>query len=578
MEETINSSMLAFDSPKEQSSYIKVIGVGGGGGNAVNNMYMQGIKGADFIICNTDQKALNNSPVSNKIVLGHLGAGNNPEVARIAALEHKEEIRCALENNTQMLFITAGMGGGTGTGAAPVIAEIAKEIETNDPVAPKILVVAVVTKPFGFEGRRRRDQALEGIEKLRKHVDAIVIINNDKLRELGNLTLNQAFKEADNVLFTAVKGITEIITVTNHVGVDFHDINTVMSGSGTALMGIGVGKGDNRAMEAIQQATTSVLLDDSNIEGAKDVLLYFTYAPNKEITMDEMSEVTEYLTNLTGHDCSDVIWGAGTDDTLNDELKVTLIATGFPAEKQDGGKKEAPNYIDLNAPEKKEEKTIYSTQTETTNQVSHEVKEHDEESGIKVVHIEKPVTAEAVAPAPTAVAQPVTPQPTVKRILYLDDEPVQETAAENATTAQPQDSNDGIQLIQHTPTAPMAEVTAPVMEQVVAEPAVAIAQPTPAPTPSDISNSHSPFGLPFAARNNGVLSTAERLQRAKRLNEMLHNDPNGPQKVASMTTAQLTNESIYMAPHSSESDANRMTLSADGTFKRGNSFLYNNPD
>ena len=251
-----------------------------------------------------------------------------------------------IEENTQMLFITAGMGGGTGTGAAPVIAEIAKDIQLEDPNVPHILVVAVVTVPFSFEGLRRRKQAEEGIAELRKHVDSILIINNDKLRELGNLQLSQAFKQADNVLFTAVKGIAEIITVSDYINIDFHDVNTVMQNSGTALMGTGVGKGEDRALDAIQQASRSVLLNDNDIAGAKNVLLYFSYPPSKELTMDEMEGVTGYLCQLTGRDMTDVIWGAGTDATLDEELKITLIATGFETKSQQ------PRKIQLEEPVK----------------------------------------------------------------------------------------------------------------------------------------------------------------------------------------------------------------------------------
>ncbi len=598
MEAMNNSSMLAFDSPKEETSYIKVIGVGGGGGNAVNNMYAQGIKGVDFIICNTDQKALNSSPIPNKIVLGTLGAGNNPEVARTAALAHKDEIRCALENNTQMLFITAGMGGGTGTGAASVIAEIAKEIQVNDPVVPKILVVAVVTKPFSFEGKRRGSQAADGIEELRKHVDAIIVINNDKLRELGNLQLRQAFKEADNVLFTAVKGIAEIITSSDYVNVDFHDVNTVMADSGTALMGIGVGKGENRAMEAIQQATTSVLLDDSNIEGAKDVLLYFSYPPNKEITMDEITEVTEYLTSLTGHDCSDVIWGAGTDDTLSEELKVTLIATGFPSEKDGNSNHKAePNVIHLD--DKEKEKTTERTTTDnntsatahnepSNNTTQHNATQrnetaqthqgvfvHDRDEETDIVLIRKTATNDT----PSAPQQePVQAAPT-RRVFSLDDDEPRHEPINRTNTATPQATfvpQTGMELKQHLHTITANETVAPAIEHIVMETETMVDTqveehfaPTPMPT--------DPFAS-FATQHNGVLSRAQRLQRIQRLNELLHNDPNAPQKVEAMTTAQLTNDPIYTAPHSSESDTGRMSLRPDGTIVRENTFLYNQPD
>ena len=325
--------MLKVDLPKNQSSIIKVIGVGGGGSNAVNYMYNQGINGVDFIVCNTDAKSLDISPVPNKIQLGKgLGAGNIPAVAKKAAEDKADEIKALLEKNTQMLFITAGMGGGTGTGAAPVIAALAKEIELLDDTEKKILTVAIVTLPFSFEGRKRKLQAEEGIRELKKYVDAILIINNDKLREFGDLPLGQAFEKADNILTTAAKGIAEIITVKSAVNIDFRDVNTVMKNSGVALMGTGIAEGENRAYRAIEMAINSPLLNDNNIKGARNLLLYFS-SMDKEITMDEITEITDYILNEAGIDV-DIIWGAGKDATLGDKLVITLVATGF--EKTDG--------------------------------------------------------------------------------------------------------------------------------------------------------------------------------------------------------------------------------------------------
>jgi len=329
-----NMEGLSFDSPQNQTSYIKVIGVGGGGNNAVNHMFRQGITGVDFIVCNTDRKALNTSPVPNKIMLGNgMGAGNNPEVARAAAEAKSDEIRAALADNTKMLFIAAGMGGGTGTGAAPVIAKLAKEITLEDGYTNKILVVAIVTMPFFFEGMKRMKQALAGLEELRGHVDSVLVINNDKLLKKGNLPLPSAYALADDVLLTAAKGISEVITVNSYVNIDFEDVNTVMAGSGTALMGVGVGKGENRANDAIVMATTSELLNDNDISGAKDILLYITSSVENVISVDELSEITDYITRLTGSTDTNVIWGQGTDDALEDEIKITLIATGFEAKK-----------------------------------------------------------------------------------------------------------------------------------------------------------------------------------------------------------------------------------------------------
>lgn len=316
------TDMLKFDSPKEQSSIIKVIGVGGGGSNAVSHMYKQGIKGVDFYICNTDVQSLSQSPVPNKIPLGQsgLGAGANPVIARDSAQQKAVEIRQILENNTSLLFVTAGMGGGTGTGAAPIIAQIAKEMG--------ILTVGIVTKPFGFEGRKRLMQAENGIEELRKFVDTILVICNDKLLDLqGDMKLGQAFAKADDVLTTAAKGIAEIITVTGRVNVDFEDVKAVMKESGKAIMGTGIASGPDRAMEAVQMALTSPLLDDIDIRGAENVLLYITSGQN-EISLEELSDITGFITSRAGEKAN-IVWGDGIDEKLDDEITVTIIATGF---------------------------------------------------------------------------------------------------------------------------------------------------------------------------------------------------------------------------------------------------------
>jgi cell division protein FtsZ len=315
-------NMLRFDKPEEQASIIKVIGVGGGGSNAVAYMYKQGIKGVDFYICNTDAQSLNNCEVPNKIRLGStgLGAGANPSVGRDAAIQIADEIREIISHNTSMLFITAGMGGGTGTGAAPVIAQIARELG--------ILTVAIITKPFGFEGRRRQIQAVDGIEELRKYVDTILVICNDKLLDMqGDMKLSQAFGKADNVLTIAAKGIAEIITVTGRINVDFEDVKTVMQSSGKAIMGAGIASGTDRAIKAVEMALNSPLLDDTDIKGASNVLLYITSGKN-EISLEELNDITNYITSRTGEEAN-VIWGDGIDENLDDEISVTLIATGF---------------------------------------------------------------------------------------------------------------------------------------------------------------------------------------------------------------------------------------------------------
>ena len=324
---------MKFEKPKNQSSIIKVLGVGGGGGNAVNHMFNQGITGVDFIVCNTDAQALDMSPVQNKIRLGDkgLGAGSVPSVAEKAAIEKTEEIKKVLSSNTEMLFITAGMGGGTGTGAAPIIARLAKEIELPEDEGGNILVVAIVTLPFSFEGRKRKQQAIRGIEELRKYADAVLIISNDKLRELyGDLGISEAFKIADNVLLTAAKGIAEIITEKSFVNIDFKDVNTVMRNSGVAIMGTGIAEGENRARTAIDMALSSPLLNDNDIKGTNNILLYLS-SGSKEISMDEITEITEFILDEAGSQ-AEVIWGAGRDNSLGEQISITVVATGFDKE------------------------------------------------------------------------------------------------------------------------------------------------------------------------------------------------------------------------------------------------------
>ncbi|MFO8086481.1 MAG: cell division protein FtsZ [Bacteroidales bacterium] len=318
--------MIKFDLPKEQSSIIKVLGVGGGGSNAVNHMYHQGIKDVDFMVCNTDAQALEDSPVPTKIQLGGKltegrGAGSLPEVGRKATMESLDDIDAALEKNTKMLFITAGMGGGTGTGGAPVIAAKAREMG--------ILTVSIVTVPFSFEGRKRRQQAEEGVRELKENVDSLLIVSNDKLRELyGNLKLTEAFSKADDILAVAAKGISELITDTGHINVDFEDVKTVMQDSGVAIMGMGVAAGEDRAIKAIEMALSSPLLNDNHIKGAKDILLYIASGQDAEVQMDEVSEITDYIQDESGS-TAEIIWGNGIDENLGDKIAVTVVATGF---------------------------------------------------------------------------------------------------------------------------------------------------------------------------------------------------------------------------------------------------------
>jgi cell division protein FtsZ len=322
---------ISFDLPKNQSNVIKVIGVGGGGSNAINHMFESGIKGVDFVICNTDSQALENSPVPNKIQLGMsltegLGAGANPDVGEQSALESFDEIKNMLGVNTKMVFITAGMGGGTGTGAAPIIARMAKELD--------VLTVGIVTVPFQFEGKMRNEQAQTGVEKLRKEVDSLIVINNNKLREVyGNLGFKAGFAKADEVLATAAKGIAEVITHHYMQNIDLRDAKTVLSNSGSAIMGSATASGANRANEAIIKALDSPLLNDNKITGAKNVLLLII-SGTEEITIDEIGEINEHIQSEAGNGAN-IIMGVGEDESLGGEVAVTIIATGFEADQQD---------------------------------------------------------------------------------------------------------------------------------------------------------------------------------------------------------------------------------------------------
>jgi len=320
----------SFDLPKNKSNVMKVMGVGGGGSNAVNHMFQQGISGVDFIVCNTDSQALDKSPVPNKIQLGiniteGLGAGANPEIGKLAALETHEELRDLLETHTKMLFITAGMGGGTGTGAAPIIAEFAKELG--------ILTVGIVTIPFDFEGKTRQLQAQKGLKKLKKTVDSLIIINNNKLRQVyGNLGFKEGFSKADEVLATAAKGIAQVITHHYTQNIDLKDAKTVLSNSGTAIMGSATSSGSNRANDAIIKALDSPLLNDNKIDGSKNVLLLIV-SGSDEITIDEIGEINEYVQKETGNSAN-IIMGVGEDQELGNNISVTVIATGFAEDQQ----------------------------------------------------------------------------------------------------------------------------------------------------------------------------------------------------------------------------------------------------
>ncbi|WP_188048767.1 cell division protein FtsZ [Flavobacterium sp. GP15] len=398
---------ISFDLPKNQSNVIKVIGVGGGGSNAINHMFKQGIKGVDFIVCNTDSQALQSSSVPNKIQLGvnlteGLGAGANPDVGQQSAIESISDIEKMLDRNTKMVFITAGMGGGTGTGAAPVIAQLAKERD--------ILTVGIVTLPFLFEGKVRQEQALIGIEKLRKQVDSLIVINNNKLREVyGNLGFKAGFSKADEVLATASRGIAEVITHHYTQNIDLRDAKTVLFNSGTAIMGSSVSSGENRAKEAIIAALDSPLLNDNKITGAKNVLLLIVSGTN-EITIDEIGEINDHIQVEAGHNAN-IIMGVGEDESLGDAIAVTIIATGFDIEQQ--------NEI-VNTEPKKIIHTLEDEQRSVYNLSSKSVTAFDLNADSQVSNSNERVVFDlledtVVIPEPVVVPESVIEQPLIQK-------------------------------------------------------------------------------------------------------------------------------------------------------------------
>jgi cell division protein FtsZ len=423
---------MEFELPKSEStSIIKVIGVGGGGSNAVNHMYNQGIKGVDFIICNTDQQALDASPVPTKIQLGlslteGRGAGSIPEIGKNAAIENIEELRALLETDTKMVFVTAGMGGGTGTGAAPVIAQIAKDLG--------ILTVGIITVPFSFEGRKRKQQAELGLEELRNSVDTLLIINNDRLRDMfGNLSLGNAFSQADDILTTAAKGIAEVISVTGAINVDFNDVNTVMKDSGVAIMGSAVAEGEERAIKAVEKAMASPLLNDNDIAGAKYVLLNITYG-TQEVLMDEIAEITDFIQDEAGS-TADVIWGHGHDETLGEGICVTLIATGFKTSPITGFEK-APEKKVTVLEEKRQE--IAAPITSPTSSTWNDEKKEEVEDAPFLVKKEVTEVAdtwakkeEVIAEAPVEIQNEIIAETEEAPVMFnLEDEVTNEVVAE----------------------------------------------------------------------------------------------------------------------------------------------------
>jgi cell division protein FtsZ len=545
---------MKFDLPKELSSIIKVIGVGGGGSNAVNHMFAQGIKGVDFIICNTDKQALDISPVPVKLQLGvalteGLGAGSIPERGNQAAQENIEEIRQLLGTRTKMVFITAGMGGGTGTGAGPVIARIAREMG--------ILTVGIVTMPFSWEGRKRKQQATAGIEELRQAVDTLLVINNEKLRELfGNLNVGEAFIHADNVLTTAARGIAEIITVTGKVNTDFEDVKTVMSNSGVAIMGSAECAGEDRALRAAQEALASPLLNDNDISGAKYVLLNITYG-DKEVLMDEITGITDHIQDAAGS-TADVIWGYCQDTTLGEKVRVTVIATGFRVQ---------PDAATLEPakPERKVTPLTADVPTMITQPIVNPV-------AITVPRVEAPLPKVEV---PQPKAEPQISEPYLKVV-----EPVRAAAPAPEPPPAPK--------VEEPLTQSTFEFEITNEQRTVAPP------PTPAPekivhqlTPDPVQN-HQPSE---PVRNDRMAPAEHQMRVEDRIAKMREltlklRSPNGLADLEREPAYKRKNLTLTDGPRSTESNVSRYTLSEETDengerrteIKKNNPFLHDNVD
>lgn len=588
--------MMKFDLPKDQSSIIKVIGVGGGGSNAVNHMFSHGIKGVDFVICNTDQQALDISPVPTKIALGASltegrGAGSVPEIGRNAAIENIEDLKTVLSKGTKMTFITAGMGGGTGTGAAPIIAKAAKEMG--------ILTVGIVTIPFLFEGKKRRALAAEGIEELRKNVDTLLVISNDRLREMyGNLSLNEAFGHADNVLTTAAKGIAEIITVTGKINVDFNDVYTVMKNGGSAIMGAAKAEGESRAIKAAEQSLHSPLLNDNNIKGASQVLLYIT-SGTKEATMDEVGEISEYIQSEAG-DTANIIMGIGTDESLGESIRVILIATGFNT-KADLG------YENLRKPERivkplMEDIKKQEAKQEAGSPVMNTIKE--EPVAVQPVKEETAKTAPVDIgikelepflitrqPEPVAEIQPVQ-QPVIEfevvNTLKKEEPPV--------INAQPV----ATPVVQEV-VPPVVEGVAPVvteemappvvMEETRKEDVVRAAEPEFVSPPKKqdpeiiqppiVVEAKAPVVIEKVPTEDQIRKAHDRIMKLKELSLKLKT-PNGLSELENEPAYKRKNVTLGSVPSSGESQLSRYTLSEGedkkAEIKPNNSFLHDNVD
>jgi len=573
--------MIKFEIPQNNASIIKVIGVGGGGSNAVNHMFKQGIKGVDFIVCNTDQQALDISPVPTKIVLGATltkgrGAGSLPEVGKNAAIETIEEIKNILGANTEMLFITAGLGGGTGTGAAPIIAQAAKELG--------ILTVGIVTIPFNFEGKKRKAQADAGLESLKKNVDTLLIISNDKLREIyGNLKVTEAFGHADDILTTAARGIAEIITTTLQINTDINDVKTVMKDSGVAIMGSAQASGEHRALRAVEQAMSSPLLNDSNIKGARYVLVNVTCGED-EITMDELGEITDFIQEEAGM-TAEVIKGYGVDLSLGDKVSVTIIATGFNS----GNILAAPEaavsnkkIFNLNDEIKKEETPEAPVVAETpvveemTSYFKNEVKNVTEpEVTDNKAEVNNEFTNE-ISSAP--VNEIETPEASSEPFLFIREESTIEDKIEIETRIESNVEEENL-FFSEEKNEVVFEITNTSESKDFDEPFIITKTKDENITASNDVNDKS--NIAKVQEDEQLRKSQERIARLKALSQKLKTQ-NGLNELENEPAYVRKNVNLSIPPHSSESQVSRYTLSENEDkkteIKPNNSFLHDNVD
>jgi len=533
---------------KEKSSIIKVIGVGGGGGNAVNHMYRQGITGVDFIICNTDAQALELSPIPNKVQLGPsltegMGAGSIPEVGKNSAIENIDDIKKMLGSNTKMLFITAGMGGGTGTGASPIIAQAAREMD--------ILTVGIITTPFAFEGKRRKMQADAGMEELKKHVDSFLVISNDRLRQIfGNLTLGSAFAQADNILTTAAKGIAEIITLPGYINVDFKDVRTVMKDSGVSIMGSFSAEGEDRALKAVEGALTSPLLKDNEIEGARYILLNIS-SGDTEVTMDEVSIITDYIQEEAGL-AADLIWGNCIDENLGNKLSVTIIATGFQTKDEREKEQSTKKIVSMLLPEseplvKPVNEFITPVKANAVTEPYMKLKDEPKQTGLFDLF-----------------ATPKTEEPAFVKHNLVEEEPVD-------------NYRDEMQEIAEEPV--MSEMTFKISEPVMSfEPVMAEKLPEPEKEPEVIvgADDHKTD----ESIEEQLRKSRERIMRLKDLSMKLRNG--NLQEMENVPAYKRKEIALQETPASSESQVSRFSLLPDDEgrteIRNNNSFLHDNVD